>query len=153
MMRIMCGCVSACVQVHLANMWGQRIDKLSFDKRVDWVDENLELVLDSARNPTGSQGWWRKAEKPWQVLATCVEIEAALRCDSGPSQYRCALPIHMDGTCNGLQHYAALGRDVNGAAAVNLLDCGAPNDVYVEVANKVRLMLLVCMLMSRFLAL
>jgi hypothetical protein len=23
----------------------------------------------------------------------------------------CGLPVHMDGSCNGLQHYAALGRD------------------------------------------
>jgi DNA-directed RNA polymerase len=28
--------------------------------------------------------------------------------------------IHQDGSCNGLQHYAALGRDIEGANQVNL---------------------------------
>lgn len=36
----------------------------------------------------------------------------------------------MDGSCNGLQHYAALGRDEAGGAAVNLLPSDAPQDVY-----------------------
>jgi hypothetical protein len=36
------------------------------------------------------------------------------------------LPVQQDGSCNGLQHYAALGRDKAGAAAVNLMDCEAP---------------------------
>jgi hypothetical protein len=40
----------------------------------------------------------------------------------------------MDGSCNGLQHYAALGRDKEGGAAVNLLDGAAPRDVYKGVA-------------------
>jgi DNA-directed RNA polymerase len=30
------------------------------------------------------------------------------------------LHIHQDGSCNGLQHYAALGRDIEGAYQVNL---------------------------------
>ena len=36
-------------------------------------------------------------------------------------EYMSGIPVHQDGSCNGLQHYAALGRDVNGAAAVNLI--------------------------------
>lgn len=40
----------------------------------------------------------------------------------------------MDGSCNGLQHYAALGRDEAGARAVNLLPADAPQDVYSGVA-------------------
>lgn len=41
--------------------------------------------------------------------------------------------ILQDGTCNGLQHYAALGGDVAGAIAVNLQNCAGqdkPQDVY-----------------------
>jgi DNA-directed RNA polymerase len=40
----------------------------------------------------------------------------------------------MDGSCNGLQHYAALGRDDVGGAAVNLTPSDAPQDVYTAVA-------------------
>jgi DNA-directed RNA polymerase len=40
----------------------------------------------------------------------------------------------MDGSCNGLQHYAALGRDIEGGTAVNLVDAPKPQDVYKGVA-------------------
>ena len=41
----------------------------------------------------------------------------------------------QDGSCNGLQHYAALGRDFNGGKAVNLVPGPVPADVYTEIAN------------------
>lgn len=44
----------------------------------------------------------------------------------------------QDGSCNGLQHYAALGRDAIGAAAVNLCECETPNDVYTRIASVVQ---------------
>ena len=36
----------------------------------------------------------------------------------------------QDGSCNGLQHYAALGRDEKGGQAVNLMPGPKPADVY-----------------------
>jgi len=39
----------------------------------------------------------------------------------------------QDGSCNVLQHYAALGRDVVGAESVNLTPVNAPKDVYSDV--------------------
>lgn len=39
-----------------------------------------------------------------------------------------------DGSCNGLQHYAALGRDQTGAESVNLFPADRPQDVYSNVA-------------------
>lgn len=46
-------------------------------------------------------------------------------------------PLLQDGSCNGLQHYAALGRDVIGAKSVNLMPCEVPQDVYSGVAQQV----------------
>lgn len=46
-------------------------------------------------------------------------------------------PIHQDGSCNGLQHYAALGRDKSGAMSVNLSPAPIPQDVYSAVASLV----------------
>jgi len=46
-------------------------------------------------------------------------------------------PFPQDGSCNGLQHYAALGRDVIGATSVNLMPCDVPQDVYSGVAQQV----------------
>ena len=60
---------------------------------------------------------WLQADSPWSALATCIDIKAAL--DSGDvKRYESRLPVHQDGSCNGLQHYAAIGRDVDGGKAV-----------------------------------
>lgn len=80
--------------------------------------------------------WWLNAEKPWQCLATCFELAAALRSED-PTAYACNLPIHQDGSCNGLQHYAALGGDLEGAKQVNLEPSNRPQDVYAGVAKLV----------------
>ena len=46
-------------------------------------------------------------------------------------------PVHQDGSCNGLQHYAALGRDRAGAESVNLCPNDVPSDVYSDVVELV----------------
>jgi DNA-directed RNA polymerase len=80
----------------------------------------MDEVRDSAANPISGRRWWTKAEDPFQALATCFDLVRAV--DSGnPAAYCSRLPVHQDGSCNGLQHYAALGRDENGARMVNLL--------------------------------
>ena len=82
------------------------------------------------------QGWWKNADDPWQCLACCMELKAAL--DSpDPTQFMSSLPVHQDGTCNGLQHYAALGGDDRGAQQVNLGVTDRPSDVYTHVATMV----------------
>ena len=73
--------------------------------------------------------WWLKGENPWQLLATCMELSEALR-SPNPFEYKSRVPIHQDGTCNGLQHYAALGGDTAGAQQVNLIPSETPFDVY-----------------------
>ena len=83
------------------------------------------------------RGWWKTADDPWQFLACCKELKAAL--DSGdPASFMSNLPVHQDGTCNGLQHYAALGGDSRGAQQVNLDVTDKPSDVYTYVANMVQ---------------
>ncbi|KAG2119134.1 uncharacterized protein F5147DRAFT_565537 [Suillus discolor] len=122
------------LKIHLANLYG--FDKGNFDERVKFVMDHLEDVYDSAEKPLDGNRWWTKADDPWQCLATCMELHAAL--ESGdPHAYMSSLPVHQDGTCNGLQHYAALGGDVKGAAQVNLSVTDRPSDVYTYVANMV----------------
>lgn len=43
----------------------------------------------------------------------------------------------QDGSCNVLQHYAAMGRDQKGAEAVNLCPLDVPQDVYSDVVKMV----------------
>ncbi|XP_026306002.1 DNA-directed RNA polymerase, mitochondrial, partial [Piliocolobus tephrosceles] len=89
-------------------------------------------------HPLSPQGrkWWMGAEEPWQTLACCMEVASAVR-SSDPAAYVSHLPVHQDGSCNGLQHYAALGRDSVGAASVNLEPADVPQDVYSGVAAQV----------------
>ncbi|KAI0052454.1 DNA/RNA polymerase [Auriscalpium vulgare] len=122
------------LKIHLANLYGY--DKATFDERVIFVQEHLDDIFDSAENPLEGRGWWQKADDPWQCLATCMELRDALE-SPDPLAYECALPIHQDGTCNGLQHYAALGGDARGAKQVNLDVGDRPSDVYTYVANMV----------------
>jgi DNA-directed RNA polymerase, mitochondrial len=77
-----------------------------------------------------------KADDPWQCLATCIELRNALE-SGNPTGFESSLPVHQDGTCNGLQHYAALGGDGAGAKQVNLDVTERPSDVYTYVANMV----------------
>ena len=69
--------------------------------------------------------WWQSADAPWQCLAACMEVRDALA-SGDPAAFRSRLPVQMDGSCNGLQHYAALSRDAPGAHAVNLLPVDRP---------------------------
>ncbi|KAH8809103.1 mitochondrial DNA-directed RNA polymerase-like protein [Xylogone sp. PMI_703] len=123
------------LKVHLANVYG--FDKASLKEREAFATEHLTDIYDSATNPLGGKRWWLSAEDPWQCLATCIELKDAL--DSpDPTKFVSHLPVHQDGTCNGLQHYAALGGDVWGAKQVNLEPGDRPADVYSAVANLVK---------------
>ncbi|KAM0747756.1 DNA/RNA polymerase [Meredithblackwellia eburnea MCA 4105] len=119
------------LKIHLANMAG--FDKASFDEREAFAMEHLEDIYDSADHPLDGKQWWLKADDPWQCLATCMELANALRSPI-PAEFKSSLPVHQDGTCNGLQHYAALGGDLNGAHQVNLDGGDRPADVYSGVA-------------------
>lgn len=123
------------LKVHLANVFGY--DKASLKDREAFTMENLENVLDSANDPLGGKRWWLDAEDPWQCLAACYEVKAALE-SPDPTKYVSSLPVHQDGTCNGLQHYAALGGDTWGAKQVNLAPGDKPADVYSAVADLVK---------------
>jgi DNA-directed RNA polymerase, mitochondrial len=123
------------LKVHLANVFG--FDKASLGEREAFSMDHIADIIDSAMNPLTGNRWWLKAEDPWQCLAACYELKAALESPE-PTKFVSHLPVHQDGTCNGLQHYAALGGDAWGAAQVNLQPGDRPADVYSAVANIVK---------------
>ncbi|KAI0418486.1 DNA-directed RNA polymerase [Xylaria grammica] len=123
------------LKVQLANVFG--FDKASLEDREAFAMDHFEDISDSVANPLTGQRWWLKAEDPWQCLAACFELKAALDSPE-PTKYVSHLPVHQDGTCNGLQHYAALGGDTWGAQQVNLLPGDRPADVYSAVADLVK---------------
>jgi DNA-directed RNA polymerase len=125
----------AWLKVQLSNVYG--FDKASLQEREDFATKNLENIFDSADNPLTGKRWWLQAEDPWQCLGACFELKAALS-SPDPKAFISHLPVHQDGTCNGLQHYAALGGDTWGAQQVNLLPGDRPADVYSAVAQLVQ---------------
>ncbi|KAG6739821.1 hypothetical protein POTOM_057436 [Populus tomentosa] len=141
------------LKIHLANLYSGGVEKLSHDGRLAFVENHLSEIFDSAKNPVNGKRWWLKAEDPFQCLAACINLSEALS-SASPHTVISHLPIHQDGSCNGLQHYAALGRDSvelfeidyaftsSGvlqleAAAVNLVAAEKPSDVYSEIAVRV----------------
>ncbi|KAL4703702.1 hypothetical protein ACJJTC_004117 [Scirpophaga incertulas] len=116
------------------SLWCDALYKLSLANhfRLKHAEKIMDLILDSADRPLDGKGWWKKSEEPWQTLACCMEIANAVR-SPNPEEYMCGFPVHQDGSCNGLQHYAALGGDAAGAAAVNLAPARRPQDVYSAV--------------------
>ncbi|PVG00666.1 DNA/RNA polymerase [Serendipita vermifera] len=120
------------LKIHLSNVFGY--DKAPFDDRETFATEHLAEIYDSAENPLTGKQWWLKADDAWQCLATCIELRNALE-SPDPERYVSCFPVHQDGTCNGLQHYAALGGDVIGARQVNLDVSDRPSDVYTYVSD------------------
>lgn len=123
------------LKIHLANLFGY--DKASLKDREQFSMDHLKDVYDSATNPVNGERWWTKAEDPWQCLACCIELKNALDAPD-PTKFVSHLPVHQDGTCNGLQHYAALGGDSVGARQVNLEPSDRPQDIYTAVADLVQ---------------
>lgn len=118
---------------------GESLDKSSFESRVQWIEDHTQQILDIADDPINNR-MWMEADEPWQFLAFCFEWTDFIR--SGRSlDFVSSIPVSMDGSCNGLQHYAALMRDEELAKAVNLLPSDSPSDIYRTVAQDVMTLL------------
>ncbi|GMM28841.1 hypothetical protein DAMA08_015570 [Martiniozyma asiatica (nom. inval.)] len=74
------------LKIHMSNLMGK--DKISLDERVQFIEENIEKIKDSVNEPLNGN------------------VEALKLSD--PTKFVSFQPIHQDGTCNALQHYAAL---------------------------------------------
>ncbi|XP_066139814.1 DNA-directed RNA polymerase, mitochondrial [Euwallacea fornicatus] len=120
------------LKIHLINLTGLK-KRDSLADRLAFANDIIDLILDSANNPLEGKMWWIKSDEPWQTLACCMEIADVLKSGIDPALYRSHFPVHQDGSCNGLQHYAALGRDNVGAYSVNLAPSDVPQDVYSAV--------------------
>jgi len=125
--------------IHGANCAG--VDKVSFEERVKWVEDNEEEILACAKDPLTYRFWETQDDSSFQFLAFCFEWRNWKRYEKehngSPVGFISRIPIAFDGTCSGLQHYSAILRDSVGGAAVNLVPDNSPHDIYKLVANKV----------------
>lgn len=122
--------------VHIANLFG--VDKVSLDERVQWVHDNERDILESAMMPLDGARFWTTADKPYSALAACFEW-AGYKMEG--EAFVSHLPIALDGSCSGLQHFSAMLRDEVGGEAVNLTVSDQPSDIYTQIATRVEEML------------
>ena len=118
------------LKVHLANLFDQ--DKYSFDKRVQWVDDNWKMIQKISEDPYNNLEWVddaTKKNKSFQRLAAIIDITRT----DGLTQ----IPIQMDGACNGSQHWAAIMGDTTIASLTNVAPAETPQDLYQYVADQV----------------
>lgn len=120
------------LKIHGANMFGY--DKASYDERVKWVEDRELEICSFAENPIANRGW-TEADKPFQFLAWCFEYAEFLK---NPRVFETHIPIQLDGSCNGLQHFSALLKDEVAGKTVNLVDSSEPSDIYQKVADKLK---------------
>ena len=118
--------------IHIANCFG--LDKDSMEERVKWVNESSEAIIAIATDPIGNFKMWRDADSPFAFLASCFEYKGYQEMGD---DFITTLPIAMDATCSGLQHFSAIQRDAVTAEATNLLPQKIPSDIYQIVADKV----------------
>ena len=123
--------------MHGANVAGY--DKHSLEERVQWVLDHEDAIIACASDPFSNPEWrttldGQKIDKPWQFLAFALEWKGYREVgDSFVSK----IPVALDGSCSGLQHFSAMLRDQIGGKAVNLVPSDTPQDVYGLVAGKV----------------
>jgi len=115
-----------------ANAYG--LDSESYASRTTWIAENTDKIIAAAENPIRDAEFWGQADDPYGFLAFCIEWAGMHECDDH-TQYLCGLPIKLDATSSGLQHYSAIFRDERGAVATNLVD-GERQDIYKKVAEE-----------------
>jgi DNA-directed RNA polymerase len=134
--------------VHVANLLGA--DKNSLEERLRVVGEMCacDQLQKWARDPLTHKEWM-DYEDPWKLLAAVVEfVDCLTTCgvpnnwtrsglESFASGFQSRTPVAMDGSCNGLQHYSAIGLDPVGGRATNLVPSDKPQDIYTMVADVV----------------
>lgn len=124
------------LRVSVATHFG--FDKARFKKRAQWTIDNWSKIEQALDNPADYPDVWG-TDAPWCMFSTAWELRAALQ-SGDPTSYRTGVPVHIDATCSGLQHFCAMLRDVEGGRYVNLFDDdptmeGPKQDIYGKVSS------------------
>jgi DNA-directed RNA polymerase len=124
------------LDLQIANSWGNGEDKKSLDDRVAWVEKNEDMILAVGEDFSVNFDDWSKADNPFQFLAACRE---KYNYRKHGKDYESGLPIGLDATQSGVQHYATAIRHKENGEMVNLLPSlpsDEPNDLYLYVMHK-----------------
>jgi len=116
-----------------ANCFGNKIDKLSADKKIDWVDNNITQILDFRNGELIS-----KANNKFLFTAFCIEFKRwwCFYYESTENYFNTYLPVQLDASCNGFQHLVLLSGEskLRGELNLNSTDFSkTPGDFYSYV--------------------
>lgn len=122
--------------IYGANLFNENgVNKKTFQERIDWVIKNKQKILDMNIN------FLLKAENKWTFIAFCLNMRK-LEKDPNSIIYT---PVFLDATCSGIQHLAAIIKDEELGAEVNLIkqdEASSPGDLYskllVHINNEIQ---------------
>jgi len=124
--------------IHTANVGDfNKISKESFDTRMLWVEINKEAIYNVYKDWKKEIDYWTQADKPFEFLAACFELGAYWDAQDKGEDFYSGLPIALDGTNSGIQHFSALAKHIDDAFLVNLVPTEKPQDIYQRVADEV----------------
>ncbi|WP_296202104.1 DNA-directed RNA polymerase [uncultured Hyphomicrobium sp.] len=126
--------------LHGANVLGPKLRDNTLDARVNWIETHEAEIIAAARDPLGHLAFWSGSEgtygdmrrTSWRGLRFCQEWSRMV--EKG-SRFESSLPVSIDGTCNGIQHLAALTQNGDLARQVNMRRGTAKGDIYDAVAR------------------
>jgi DNA-directed RNA polymerase len=120
-----------------ANCFGNKIEKLSFEKRLKWIKDNEENIINFENGILIS-----KAEDKLLFISFCFEYNNYIySLNNKLPNFTTYLPIQLDASCNGFQHLSMLIGDLSLTRELNLAEStwsNQPKDFYTFVALKVR---------------
>lgn len=123
------------LMVHLANCGDfGKISKEPLDARVKWVEANHDRIIAATENFVETFDDWSKADKPFCYLAACLEY--ARYCREGVD-FVCYVPLSLDGTNSGVQHYSGINLSESEGRLVNLVPSETMQDIYRFNAEEV----------------
>ena len=117
--------------VNGANKFG--FDAAPLVDRANWHKDKVDMILAAAENPVDNL-FWAEADNPVQFLAWCFEFREFWYTPN-KHEFASSMPVALDGSCNGLQHYSAMLRDEVGGRATNLTNNAVRADIYKAVAD------------------
>nr|YP_025889.1 DNA-dependent RNA polymerase [Moniliophthora perniciosa]AAQ74287.1 DNA-dependent RNA polymerase [Moniliophthora perniciosa] len=119
--------------IYGANSHNQnKISKASFKDRIDWVNKNYDKIINLDRELILT------AESPFIFTAFCLNMREI---HNNPNAL-IKTPVFLDASCSGIQHLAALMKDLELGANTNLIESTIeekPGDIYerlLEPINK-----------------
>jgi DNA-directed RNA polymerase len=124
--------------IHGANLMKRASPRSpTLDERIAMIERATRRICACARNPLKNLFWLKygKDKHAYEFLAFCLEWAALVEAERRGKRFASRLPVSMDGTCNGFQHFSAMLRDEQLAALTNVAPADEPGDLYSHVAE------------------